>query len=292
MATQEKLFDDLDRKNDRASAKERVFALLLTPELDHPLERYLNIGMMGLIALNVLAVILETEPSLYQPYQRFFDGFELFSVVVFTLEYLARLWTITLNPRFAHPVWGRLRFARQPLTLIDLLAILPFFLQIAFVGLPFVDLRFIRAVRLFRFFRLGKMGHYSRSITRLVEVIRKKKEELVITLFAGLILLVVAASLMYYLEHDAQPEAFSSIPSALWWGVVTLTTVGYGDIYPTTVLGKILSALISFLGIGLFALPAGIIASGFAAEIQTKTTDPVICPHCGKPINSGLDDHP
>src|SRR5699024_5399228 len=119
--------------------------------------------------------------------------------------------------------------ALQPLQIIDLLAFLPFYLP--FIGL---DLRFIRVVRLFRLFRLLKMGRYSHSLTTLINVIRSKKEELFITLFAGLILLVMASSTMYLVEHQAQPDVFSSIPDAMWWGVVTLTTVGYGDVYPVT----------------------------------------------------------
>lgn len=284
MFTHEKLLADLQKKNEHSSLQERMFALLITPELDHPFERYLNIGMVVLIALNVLAVILETEKSIYEPYIALFYWFEIFSVAVFSLEYISRLWAVTLDPKYHHPILGRLRFAIRPMILIDLFSVLPFYLQLVIIGMPMVDLRFIRAVRLFRFFRLIKIGRYSHSFNRLASVIQKKKEELVITLFAGIVILVIASSLMYFLEHDAQPDVFSSIPSSLWWGVVTLTTVGYGDIYPKTVLGKVLSSIISLLGIGLFALPAGIIASGFASEIQNKTPNVIICPHCGKPI--------
>jgi voltage-gated potassium channel len=130
------------------------------------------------------------------------------------------------------------------------------------------------------------MGRYSSSLTVLVKVIRSKKEELTITLFSGLILLIIASSLVYIVEHDAQPEVFSSIPASMWWGTVTLTTVGYGDIYPKTMFGKFLGAFISILGIGLFALPAGIIASGFSSELQKPSTGPTICPYCGKDIHS------
>ena len=105
-----------------------------------------------------------------------------------------------------------------------------------------------------------------------------------VTLYAGFILLIIAASLMYLVEHKAQPDVFSSIPDAMWWGAVTLTTVGYGDVYPKTMLGKMLGALIAMMGIGLFALPAGIIASGFASELQSKSKEMKVCPHCGKEI--------
>ncbi|MCI0609203.1 MAG: ion transporter [Anaerolineae bacterium] len=164
--------------------------------------------------------------------------------------------------------------------LIDLISFLPFY-----VPLLGMDLRIIRVVRLFRFFRLMKMWRYSQSLSMIVNVIKSKKEELSITLFSGAILLIVASSLLYFIEHDAQPDTFSSIPAAMWWGVITLTTVGYGDVYPVTVLGKIIGASIAVLSIGLFALPAGIIASGFASELQDQPAKSQICPHCGKEIN-------
>ena len=130
------------------------------------------------------------------------------------------------------------------------------------------------------------MGRYTESFKTFGNVLRAKKEDLDVTVFSVLILLQVASSLMYYAEHSAQPERFSSIPAAMWWGVTTLTTLGYGDIYPVTVLGKILGAVIALLGIGLFALPAGILASGFAEEIQKKRQTQRTCPHCGKEIES------
>ena len=242
--------------------------------------RVFNAAMLTLISLNVLVVILETEPGLYGPHARLFHAFDAASVAVFTLEYLLRLWVCVLDARYASPVKGRVRFALTPLALIDLVAILPFF-----VPLVAVDLRFVRAVRLLRLFRLLKMTRYSQSLHTLIEVFRAKKEQLLVTAFAGSIVLVIASSLVYLAEREIQPEAFSSIPSAMWWGVVTLTTVGYGDIYPKTAIGKIIGGLIAVLGIGMFALPAGIIASGFSEKIAQKRAGPRVCPHCGKEID-------
>jgi len=150
--------------------------------------------------------------------------------------------------------------------LIDLLAILPFYLPMI---IP-LDLRFIRAIRLLRLFRIFKIGRYSKSLNVLKDVIRNKKEELVLIIFVVLIMLVIFSSLMYFVERDVQPEAFASIPHAMWWAIITLTTVGYGDVYPITVLGKILGAMIAFLGIGMFALPAGILGSGLIEAIQKR----------------------
>jgi voltage-gated potassium channel len=260
--------------------KRKVFDIVDATYDDEDATKYLNIGMLILISLNVIAAILETEIELYSRNKVFFDSLEAFSIGLFTLEYIMRLWTCTEYPDYSKPISGRLRFALTPVMLVDLISFLPFY-----VPTWGMDLRMIRIVRLFRLFRLIKMGRYSKSLATIQRVIRNKKEELGITIFSGAILLVVAASLLYILEHDAQPDAFASIPDAMWWGVVTLTTVGYGDVYPVTVLGKIVGAFIAVLGIGLFALPAGIIASGFASELQPKNFEPIICPHCGKEIN-------
>lgn len=147
------------------------------------------------------------------------------------------------------------------------------------------DMRFIRGIRLFRLIRLLKIGRYSSSLRTLINVLKRKKEELIISVFSIFILLIIVSSLMYFIEHKAQPEAFSSIPASMWWGIITLTTVGYGDVYPVTIVGKLYGSFIAFLGIGLFALPAGILASGFAEEIhQSKVDNSETCPHCGKSL--------
>lgn len=206
--------------------------------------------------------------------------FEVFSVAVFTVEYLARLWVCTLDPRYGGAVRGRLRYARTPLAVIDLLAILPFYLPF-FVAM---DLRYLRALRLFRLFRILKMARYSVSLAIMARVVVRSREELLSTLFSAAVLLVIAASLMYHVEHDAQPGLFTSIPASMWWGVATLTTVGYGDMYPITPLGKLLAAMMAVVAVGAFALPAGILSSGFMEEIQAlrrARQGTRHCPHCG-----------
>lgn len=258
--------------------KNRLFDILeIASDGDLP-SKLFDIFIMTLISLNVITVILGTVDYLYSRYMLFFWAFEIFSVSVFTIEYLLRLWTCTTDSRFKSFIKGRIRFAVTPLALVDLLAILPFYLPMI---IP-LDLRFIRALRLFRLFRLFKMGRYSEALKTFGNVLKEKKEELVIAVFSVLIILVIASSLMYFIENETQPEAFSSIPAAMWWGAATLTTVGYGDIYPITPIGKFLGAIIALLGIGMFALPAGILSSGFAEEIQRKHENRRICPHCGK----------
>ena len=258
--------------------KSKVYEILDATVIETRLERNLNIFLMGLIFLNVLAVILETEEALFLQYKSFFHWFEVISVAIFTIEYLLRLWSWTENEKFQQPFFGRLRYILTPMALIDLFAILPFYLP---MFIP-VDLRFLRALRLFRIFRLLKVGRYVKSLRTIKNVFIEKKEELLIAIFSVLILLVFSSSLMYFVEREAQPDKFSSIPAAMWWGIASLTTIGYGDMYPITALGKILGGLIALLGIGLFALPAGILASGFAGEIQKKNQKDKKCPHCGQ----------
>lgn len=160
------------------------------------------------------------------------------------------------------------------------MAILPFYLPLFMI----YDLRFIRILRLLRLFRFFKLGRYLNASKVIGNVFRSKKEELVLSFVITFFLVIVASSVMYYAEHDAQPEKFSSIPETMWWSVATLTTVGYGDEYPITSLGKFLTACISILGIGMFALPAGILASGFSDEFKKMKGEKNFCPHCGEEI--------
>ncbi len=261
--------------------KARISGILEPGDED---SKYFDPFIMGLIFLNVAAVVLETVDWIYLRYASLFDVFNIFSVGVFTIEYTLRVWSCTANPDFKDPVRGRIRFMMTPLALIDLMAVLPFYLPFVFV-----DLRFMRALRLFRLFRVLKLARYSDSLQTFVDVLKLKKEELLLMFFAIMILLVVSSSLMYDAEHEAQPDAFSNIPAAMWWGIVTLATVGYGDIYPVTPLGKFIGSIVVILGIGLFALPTGVLASGFAEVLARKKEEQkkagMICPHCGRCID-------
>jgi voltage-gated potassium channel len=260
--------------------KRRVYEIMEATSSDDVPSEVFQWSMITLILLNVVAVTLESVEKFASRYAHYFSAFEVFSIAVFTLEYVLRLYSCTADRKYRNPLAGRIRFLVTPLTLVDLMAILPFYLPMIFP----LDLRFIRVLRLFRVFRVFKMGRYSESFKTFVNVLKARKEDLAITVFSVLILLQIASSLMYYAEHSAQPERFSSIPAAMWWGVTTLTTLGYGDIYPVTIPGKILGAVIALLGIGLFALPAGILASGFAEEIQKKHQSRRTCPYCGREI--------
>lgn len=260
-----------------------------------PIARAVNASIVVLILLNVVAIILDTVQGLRIAYGPWLDAFEILSVAVFTVEYLARLWVVPEDPMFRGPVRGRLRWMGTPLAIVDLLAVLPFYLPMV-VGL---DLRFLRVLRLFRLVRVLKLARYSKAIQSMGRVFRAKRQQLVMTLFLVGVLLVLSSSLMYLAEHEAQPEAFSSIPRTLWWAVITLTTVGYGDAVPITPLGRALGAVIALLGIGMIALPAGILGSGFVDELQREHDEAEAvqeqaawegdqvgtCPHCGKALD-------
>ena len=260
--------------------RKRLFEILEpAPEKDLS-SKALDIALLVLILLNVIAVILETIPKWNQDYSDYSKAFETFSLVIFSIEYFLRLWTCVESEEYSHPSKGRIKFAFSPLALIDLLTILPFLLYFLFP----VDLRVLRIVRFMRIFRIFKIYRYSKTLQILVKVCGEKKEDLLLTLIFGFFFLIIASSLMFLLEREAQPEAFSSIPAAMWWGVATLTTVGYGDIYPITPFGKALGSLIAIIGIGMFALPAGILASGFSEAMASRKKENAICPHCGKVI--------
>ncbi len=261
----------------------RLAEILEPGEKSDPLSLGVDGFIITLIALNVGAVILESVDALAAAYSGYFYQFEVFSVAVFTLEYLLRLGVCVELPEYRGPVLGRLRYMVTPLALIDLLAILPFYLHML---IP-LDLRFLRMLRLLRFFRLFKMVRYLESMQLLGTVVRRKKEELVLTFLVSGILLVLASSLIYFMEHEAQPQVFSSIPAAMWWGVATMTTVGYGDVYPVTPAGKLFGGFIAVLGLGMFALPAGLLASGFVDEIQNRNRGSGKCPHCGEDLEPG-----
>ena len=227
--------------------------------------RAFEIFMIVLIAGNVLAVILETVPSLGTAYGGFFFAFEVFSVAVFTIEYVLRVWAVVEDRRRREvtPVGGRLRYMVTPMAIIDLAAFLPFYLTAFFA----VDLRFLRVLRLLRILKLTR---YSPALETFARVLRNERKPLVAGLLMLGVVLILVSSLMFVFEQSAQPEAFGSIPAALWWGIVTLTTVGYGDVAPVTVGGKIFGALVTVMGVGIVAVPAGILASGFNQEIRKR----------------------
>ena len=247
--------------------KHRIYEIMERAEQGDRASRVFDLFIVSLIALNVAQVIIETVDEIAQDFGPLLAWFEFFSVIVFTIEYLLRLWSCTSDVEYRSSFGGRVRFALSGFALVDLMAIAPFYLQL-FLNL---DPSLVGAVRLFRLFRLFKMGRYIRSIRVLGSVVSQKRKEMYLVATVLIIVLIMISSLMYYVENEAQPEAFSSIPAAMWWGMVTLTTIGYGDVYPITALGKFFGILVAMLGIGMFALPAGILSSGFVEALARET---------------------
>lgn len=247
--------------------------------------RYFEISIIILIVLNVIAIILESDDRLSQKFGSLFRSFEIFSIAVFTIEYILRIWTS--NFQFKTPkLKPSIKFIVSTFGIIDLISILPFFLPLL---IPF-DLRFVRILRLTRLLRILKIGRYSSSFKLIKDVFNDKKTELGITIFITLILIIFSASIMFYIENNAQPDVFPNILSSIWWAVATLTTIGYGDIYPITGAGKLLSGIIALLGIGLIALPTGILSGAFIEKVSEAKANKkieerkMICPHCKKEI--------
>lgn len=258
---------------------------LLAPGLGGRLGHVTDCFIMGLIAVNVAAVIIGTVDSVQARFGSWLQAFEVFSVVVFTLEYAGRIWSVVEHDPYAPPITGRLRFASKPLLVVDLLAIAPFYLGLAGLGL---DLRFLRGLRLVRVFRLFKMARYTRAAQTLSTALSQRKEKLIIVLLVNVILLLVASSAMYYVEVALGSSAFSSIPEAMWWGLATLArlpgSAGYAGATPQTVGGQLVGAAVAVLGIGIFALPASILAGGFMEVTERGGDAEERCPNCGESL--------
>ncbi len=302
--------------------KHRVYQIVeVARKGDHASKLFDN-TIIALILITVGLTVLETVESLQISWGWAFITIEAVASAIFIIEYGLRVWSCTSSDEYTG-IRGRLRFMLTPMMIIDLIALVPSVLLFAQT-----EVAALRAIRLLRLVRLARLTRYSRALRLVGGVLRAKSEELATTLAILLVLLLVAASLMYYAEHEAQPEAFSSIPASMWWGVATLTTVGYGDVYPVTPLGRLLAAVMAILGIGLFALPAGLMGSGFMEAMEklrkedeqrdaaagvarpaasnaapssetppaatsadgqpTGPAEPSPCPHCGRPMG----DHP
>lgn len=247
------------------SYKRRVYNIL---ELSDPEERTtetINIFLLALVVLNVIAVILESVESIDRAYRDVFQFFSEFSIIVFTVEYLLRIWACDVDKRYSRPILGRLRYALTPLMLIDLVVLLPFYMVYIFPN----NRRFLRSLRVLWTFRLLKAHRYSKSLQTIIDVVKAQKDELAMSFTAILFFMVLSSTLVYFLEHNAQPKNFPDIPATMWWAVLTMTTIGE-NVYPVTPLGKVIGALIIILGVATFALPTSILTSGFVDELERR----------------------
>jgi len=255
------------------TTRKKIALLLDNTANKSTLGQWVDRVLIILIISSILAVILESIDSLFFQYKHVFWIIEVVCVSVFSLEYLLRLWTCVdmQDSRYHAPVKGRIRWALSPLGIIDLLAILPFFIQFFLLAPGASNWLILRALRGFRILRVFKLARFSPGMKALVTVLKQESSILAVAGFILFVLIILSSWGIYMFEHEAQPEAFSSIPASLWWTIVTLTTVGYGDIVPITFGGKIFAGLTALMGIAMLALPAGILASGFSAEIHRRT---------------------
>ena len=251
--------------------KKRVFEIISKAEDGDRASKIFDWSIMILIALSIISIILESFASIHDKYHSIFQVFEIITVVVFTIEYLLRIWTADLLfPESKHP---HLKYIFSFMAIIDLLAILPFYL-------PFIsaDLRFLRMMRLFRLFRLlrvFKLGRYFEALQIIMKVIKTSGPQLVMSVVICFFVMLFSAIIMYTVENPVQPEQFPNVISSLWWAICTLTTVGYGDVYPITHVGRFFASVISLVGIGIIAIPTGIIAAGFNQVITREKEETV-----------------
>ncbi|MCK8480061.1 ion transporter [Psychroserpens algicola] len=224
---------------------------------DNRLSRYFSFFIQALILVSIITFSVETIPDLKPQTRTILQSIELFCVIVFTIEYLLRIYVANSKLKFIFSFFG----------IIDVLAILPFYLSFG------VDLRSLRALRFLRLFRILKLVRYNKAMNEFLNAIKSAKEQILLFIFITLILIYFAAVGIYYFENQAQPEHFSSIFDSLWWAIITLTTVGYGDVYPITVGGKVFTFFILMIGLGIVAIPTGIISSALTKSVDKKESE-------------------
>ena len=247
----------------KKSLRKRIWEILEKGNSNDKVSFYTDIFLITLIIFNIIAVLLETVDSIYSKYALEFLIFERFSTVVFLIEYILRIWVCVEEKIKKNKLITRLKYASTWPAIIDLLAVLSGLLPMIFE----VDLRILRALRMLR---LLKFSRYFKVMNLLLGVLREEKQSFLAAMFLLTIAMLIASTGIYIFEKDAQPDKFSSIPEAMWWAIATLTTIGYGDVTPVTAMGKFFGAIIAIIGIGVVALPSGILASGFTDQLKRR----------------------
>jgi len=255
-----------DSRRPATGVRPWIYRLLEAAQDDDVASRIVDIGLIALIAASVVAVILESIPAIEERYGAELYWFEVVTIAIFSIEYILRVWSCVESTALEQqrPILSRLRFVFSFHAIIDLLAILPFYL-LAFGIFGNIDMRFLRAIRLMRVLKLTR---YFAALNMLIIAVKENGRALAASFLILVTIMLLAASGMYYFERQSQPVDFGSIPAAMWWAFVTLTTVGYGDVTPITVGGKIFGAMITVVGIGMVALPTSILASGYSQQLK------------------------
>jgi len=239
--------------------KKRIYDIIQIGYKGDMPSRFFDIFISGVIILNILAMLLQTFNSL-SPAFGVFEAIEFITVGIFIVEYLLRIWTADLLYPKKGFIMSRVRFFFSYDGIIDLLTILPFYFLSGFIVF-----RMLRVVRIFRLFKINTQLD---SFNVITDVLKDKRKQILSSVFIIIILMLASSIGMYYAEHNAQPDSFENAFSGIWWSISTLMTVGYGDIYPITVVGKIMAILTAFLGVGVVAIPTGIISAGFVEQYQ------------------------
>ncbi len=250
------------------SGRARVFDLLSAGGARDRASRTVDASIVTAIVLTLASVLLGTVDPVEQSIGWLLDIVLVLGVLAFTTEYALRLWACTCEEGYEDPVHGRVRFALTPLALVDAFALLPFYLALIVQIVTLGSAQASPFIHLFLLLLFLKLARYSRALRTLGQVLYKRRGELGAVLIINFVLLVAVSSAMYFVEGDVQPEAFSSIPKTMWWGLITMTTVGYGDTTPITAWGRTIAGLAALLGVAMFALPAGILGAGFTEAFQ------------------------
>lgn len=263
-------------------AKKRAHEIIEIATDRDIVSKFVDIFIIALIIINVVIVIADTF-DVPDGLHTVMEITETISVIFFTVEYIIRVWVADLKFPNLTPGKARLKYVFSSAAIVDLLALLPFYLPFVFP----VNLVVLRVFRVFRLLRLFKVNRYTHALSTIAAVFKQKASQLISSMLVVALLMIIASVLMYNAEHEVQPEVFDNALSGLWWAIATLTTVGYGDIYPITPMGKVLSSIIALLGIGLVAVPTGIITAGFSEQIEeSKEEDEKhFCPYCGKKLD-------
>lgn len=243
--------------------KQRIFKMIQIGDKSDVISRSFDIFITITIFLNILVTVLMTFDEL-DPYDPIFKMIETITLIIFCIEYILRIWTADLLYPRLNKVKSRIKFLFSFDGIVDFLTIVP-----AFFLSGFVFFRMLRVARIFHLFRLN--AQYD-SFNVITTVLKEKRNQIISSLFIVLILMLASGMCMYSVEHNAQPEVFDNVFSSIWWSVSTLLTVGYGDIYPITTLGKIMAIVIAYLGVGAVAIPTGIISAGFVEQYQKKSS--------------------